>query len=57
MVIHDELLLEVPESRIEEGLEALTQAMNFEFVSTVCDGIPMPISATAEVVGPRWRKL
>jgi hypothetical protein len=57
MVIHDELLIEVPESRIEEGLVALTKAMNFTFESKVCDGIPMPISATAELVGERWRKL
>lgn len=57
LVVHDELLTEVPEDRIDEGLAALTRAMNFTFTSKVCDGIPMPITATAEIMGERWRKL
>lgn len=58
LVIHDELLAEVPEDRVDEGLAALNEAMNFTFLSKVEDNpIPMDITATAEVLGQRWRKL
>lgn len=58
LVVHDELLAEVPQERVEEGLAALNQAMNFEFLSTVePTAIPMPITATAEVIGERWVKV
>jgi DNA polymerase-1 len=57
MVVHDELLAEVPEGRVEEGLAALTEAMNFTFISEVePNAIPMPFTATAEVLGERWVK-
>jgi DNA polymerase I-like protein with 3'-5' exonuclease and polymerase domains len=56
-VIHDEILAEVPLDRVDEGLAALNQAMNFEFFSKVeATAIPMPITATAEVIGERWVK-
>lgn len=56
LVIHDEILLEVPEDQVERGLQVLTQAMNFTFESDVFEGIPMPITATAEIIGDRWGK-
>ncbi len=50
--IHDELILQVPDTAEgrERGLDALREAMNFDFRG-------VPITATPEVVGHRWYKL
>lgn len=48
--IHDELVLEVPDARVEEACAALTEHM-----STTVKGIK--INATGEVVGKRWKGL
>ncbi len=50
--IHDELILQVPDTAEgrERGLAALREAMNFDFRG-------VPITATPEIIGPRWYKL
>jgi DNA polymerase I len=48
--LHDEMVLEVPEDRADEGAQALTDLMSTEVL-----GIPMP--AEGEVIGTRWRGL
>lgn len=48
--IHDEMVMEVPEERAEEGCEALTRLM-----TTEVKGIVIP--AEGEVVGKRWKGL
>jgi DNA polymerase-1 len=47
MAIHDETILEVPETKVTVALEALQQSMNFDFWG-------IPITATAEVLGETW---
>lgn len=57
LVVHDEILAEVKEDEVEKGLAALNQAMNVTFLSEVQPtAIPMPFTATAEVLGDRWLK-
>jgi DNA polymerase I len=48
--LHDEMVLEVPEDRADEGAQALTDLMSTEVL-----GISMP--AEGEVIGTRWRGL
>jgi len=50
--IHDELILQVPDTAEgrESGMDALTEAMNFDFHG-------VPITATPEILGTHWYKL
>lgn len=50
LVIHDEIILQVPEEQAEEACAALEAAMNCQFMG-------VPITAEAEVVGKRWGQL
>ena len=46
--IHDELIIQVPEDEVEEGMRALSR------METEVDGVPFP--ADPEVLGSKWRK-
>lgn len=48
--VHDEMILEVPEDREDEAAAALTEHM-----ATEIRGVP--ITATGEIIGKRWRGL
>lgn len=50
MFVHDEMILEVPEERAQEAADALTKYMTMEVKG-------VPITATGEVIGDRWRGL
>ena len=50
MMLHDELVLEVPEDRAQEAADALTRHMTTEVL-----GVPIP--AEGEIIGTRWRGL
>ena len=48
--VHDEWIVEVPEQDGEEVANLMTELMTFELPNGV------PVTATGEVLGPRWRK-
>lgn len=50
LVIHDEIILQVPEERAADAAKALETAMNMTFRG-------VPITAEAEVLGTRWGAL
>jgi DNA polymerase-1 len=50
LVIHDEIILQVPEEQAEAACAALENAMNTTFMG-------VPITAEAEVIGKRWGRL
>lgn len=50
LVIHDEIILQVPEDQAEQACAALEAAMNTTFMG-------VPITATAKVLGSRWGHL
>lgn len=47
MLLHDEIVLQVPEDRTQEALKALEEAMTLDLLG-------VPITATAEVLGHWW---
>jgi DNA polymerase-1 len=50
LVIHDEIILQVPEEQADAACAALEAAMNTTFMG-------VPITASAEVIGKRWGQL
>jgi DNA polymerase I len=50
LVIHDEIILDVPEDQAQAACTALEAAMTTPFLG-------VPITAEAKVIGPRWGHL
>jgi DNA polymerase-1 len=48
MLLHDEIILQVPEKDAGDAVEALNEAMNLDLLG-------VPISAIGEVLGRQWR--
>ncbi len=48
MLLHDEIILQVPEKDADDAVEALNEAMNLDLLG-------VPITAAAAVLGTRWR--
>lgn len=48
LVIHDEILMEVPEDKAEQAAADMTRLMTLDFYGT-------PLDAEGEIIGKRWR--
>lgn len=47
MLLHDEIILQVPDGRAQEALEALEEAVTLELLG-------VPIRATGHIAGGQW---